>query len=258
VIQELQGQITLATGCPGILLYGRRRTGKTTLLRNLPPFLPDSIAVVPLSMQDPRMFTSPESFAGRVVAALDGRDAAGDALDLGAFFDRLTRLDTTLATDDRRLLIALDEYEHIDTKLGEGVFTTALLDTLRESIQRHRRLVWLFAGSHELAELSHAEWPSYFVSLRTIEIGLFTSAETILLLTEPLQRSELFAKDEARRPRFAPTFWGEGGIARIHAEAAGCGRTSSSSSSRPWSSWSISGACARRARPCSTRRSPRP
>jgi hypothetical protein len=64
VIGELERQLTLATGCPGLIVYGRRRTGKTTLLRNVSGFLPGSVRVSWLSMQHPDAFTSVESFVG--------------------------------------------------------------------------------------------------------------------------------------------------------------------------------------------------
>ena len=96
-----------------------------------------------------------------------------------------------------------------------------LLHMLRESIQTHRRIVWLFAGSHAIEELTHAEWPSYLISARTVEVPAFTEAETRLLLTEPMRHSRLFARDESKRPHFESGFWGEDGIARIQAETAG-------------------------------------
>ena len=104
--------------------------------------------------------------------------------------------------------------ENLDRKLGEEVFPRDLLDTIRESIQRHRRITWLFAGSHALSELEHAEWSSWFVSLRTVELLPFSEAETRLLLTEPMRHSELWQDDEMSRPRFDAAFWGEGGIER--------------------------------------------
>ncbi|MFZ4700271.1 MAG: hypothetical protein ACOYMG_09475 [Candidatus Methylumidiphilus sp.] len=61
-------------------------------------------------------------------------------------------------------MLAIDEYENLDRKLGEGVFPVDLLHMLRESIQTHRRIVWLFAGSHAIEELTHAEWPSFISS----------------------------------------------------------------------------------------------
>jgi hypothetical protein len=79
----------------------------------------------------------------------------------------------------------------------------------------------MLAGSRHMTELKHARWPSYLVSLRTIEVPPFTPAETRLLLTEPLRHSTLWGPGDPRRPRFDPAFWGEGGVERIHAEAAG-------------------------------------
>ena len=223
IIEELQGQITLATGCPGLLLYGRRRMGKSTLVKNLQPFLPTEITVASLSMQDPRVFGSLGQWVGSVAGCT--AEAAGMAApvcgDLGGLFTWLGTLDATLASDGRRVLLAIDEYENLDRKLGEGVFPRDLLDTIRESIQRHRRITWLFAGSHALSELEHAEWSSWFVSLRTVELLPFSEAETRLLLTEPMRHSELWQDDEASRPRFDAAFWGEGGIERIHHETAG-------------------------------------
>jgi hypothetical protein len=225
VIEELQGQVTLRLGCPGLLLYGRRRMGKSTLIHNLQPFLPPSVGVDGISMQDPRAFGSLAGLAallGEVVArAVPELGAIDGARDLPSLFAVLDEADAALEARDRRLILAVDEYESIDGKLGDGTFPRDLLDTFRESIQRHRRLVWLFAGSHDLSELRHAEWPSYFVSLRTIELLPFSDAETRLLLTEPLRHSALFERDEARRPRFDAAFWGEGGIERIQAETAG-------------------------------------
>ena len=141
--------------------------------------------------------------------------------DLTSLFALLAQADDRLTDENRRLIVAIDEYEFLDEKIGEGIFPRELLATIRASIQTHRRIIWMFAGSHDISELSHAQWPSYLVSARTIEMPLFTEAETRLLLTEPLAHSPLFRNDEASRPHFAVELWGDGGIERIHAEAAG-------------------------------------
>ncbi len=109
----------------------------------------------------------------------------------------------------------------LDAKIGAGVFQEDLLATVREFVQTHRRITWIFAGSHEVAELTHAPWPSYLVSARTIEVPMFRPEETRLLLTDPLQHSPLWARDDPKRPRFSPELWGADGIERIHAEAGG-------------------------------------
>lgn len=137
------------------------------------------------------------------------------------FFQWLVDCNARLTETNKRLLLAIDEYENLDRKLGEGVFDPDLLDTVRESIQTHRQVTWAFAGSHAIAELTHAPWSSYLVSARTLEVPPFTEAETRRLLTEPLRYSSLWSKDDPKRPRFSPDFWGDGGIERIHGEAGG-------------------------------------
>ena len=58
VVGRLEQQVMLATGCPGVVLYGRRRMGKSTVLRNLEGFLPTVVRTAYVSMQDPEAFTS--------------------------------------------------------------------------------------------------------------------------------------------------------------------------------------------------------
>jgi hypothetical protein len=179
-------------------------------------------------MQDPQAFASLESLVGHLATHIreawpGGSPPDGTPHDLPGLFRFLSACDEALGREGRRLLLGLDEYENLDEKIGAGVFPEDLLALWRESIQAHRNLTWVFAGSHEITELRHAPWTSYLVSARTIEVPGFTEAETRLLLTEPLKHSTLWPRDDPQRPRprFAPEFWGEGGIERIHAEAGG-------------------------------------
>jgi hypothetical protein len=141
--------------------------------------------------------------------------------DLGGLFQLLDENNNDLEDEGKRMVLAFDEFEQFDLKMGDGTFTEDLLSTIRESVQIHRRLIWVFAGSHHITELKNAPWTSYFVSPRTIEVPPFSPAETHLLLTEPLKQSVLFGCDESRRPRFDPDFWGDGGIDQVHGETAG-------------------------------------
>jgi hypothetical protein len=223
ILGEFEQQVMLATGCPGLIVYGRRRMGKSTLLRNLGGLLPPRMQVVTLSMQDAHAFTSlpylVRLIIQRVTAALPGTtEPTADLTGLQTYLDATQKL---LEAGDRRLLLAIDEYENLDSKIGENVLPEDLLAVMRESIQTHRRIIWIFAGSHGIDELVHAPWTSYLVSARTLEVTPFEPAETRLLLTEPLKHSTLWRHAESERPRFEPGFWGDGGIERIHAEAGG-------------------------------------
>lgn len=222
VIGKLEQQVMLATGCPGVILYGRRRRGKSSALRNLTGLglLPPSVRAVTISMQDPKAFSSLAAFADRLAQEFPS-SPPNPPQTLPELFDFLSRINEQMAWAKERLVLALDEYENIDVKIGEGVFSQDLLATIRESIQTHRNITWLFAGSHTIEELPNAPWTSYLVSARTIEVPNFTLEETRLLLTEPMRYSQDWAKDSADRPRFDASFWGDGGIERIQQETDG-------------------------------------
>lgn len=224
VVGDLRQQIVLGDRCPALILYGRRRVGKSTVLANLDGLLP-SVAVANLSMQSAQAFTSTAHFcaavAGAAATALGDPPPDSPPADLPALEAFLKDCDRQLVDGNRRLIIALDEYNQIDVKIGQGVFTPDLLALIRDSIQFHRRLTWMFAGSHAITELPHAPWTSYLISAQTIEVPAFTLAETRLLLTEPLRHSPLFDQEGSQRPAFPADFWGEGGIERVQAETAG-------------------------------------
>ena len=234
LLGELEGQVMLASGCPGILLRGPRRMGKSSLLKNVRGFLPQEVSVVFVSLQSARLFSSVAGFVGGVaqavveglptVPALAGigeRVRANAPVDLAGFARFLEGCNADLERAGRRLVLALDEYEMLDEKLRAGVFTTDLLATLRESIQSQRRIIWAFSGNADITELTGADWTSYLISVRTLTVPCFTAEETHLLLTEPLKHSVLGAADKAKSALFWREFWGAEGIGRIHAESGG-------------------------------------
>src|SRR5689334_17671445 len=101
-------------------------------------------------MQNPHAFTSLPLFlrliAQTIRSAVPAKSGAPDTLP--GFFDFLTTCNDALQKADERLLLAIDEYETIDQKIGEVVFPEDLLASIRQSIQSHRDITWIFAGSH--------------------------------------------------------------------------------------------------------------
>jgi hypothetical protein len=151
VVGHLLEQVLLSTGCPGVVLYGRRRVGKSTVLRNLSWFLPPRVQTVNISMQNPEASTSLDLLAQHLVREVSAVFGVGvwDAnasywddpnttwdqatlpsrtpKDLKDLFGFLSKCNQTLERNDRRLLISVDEYENIDQKIGQRVFPEDLL-----------------------------------------------------------------------------------------------------------------------------------
>jgi len=116
ILGELECQVMLATGCPGLLLYSRRRMGKSTLLRNLEGLLPPRVQVVHLSMQQAGAFASLpdliELIARRVAAVVpELPKPPANLKGLESFLDATQK---RLEARDHKLLLALDEYENLD------------------------------------------------------------------------------------------------------------------------------------------------
>ena len=216
----------LSTGCPGILLYGRRRMGKSTVLKNLTAeFLDASVIPVTISLQNPNTFTSLEYLLNMICESiqlqLKPHAPASNASNLAELMDFLTTCNDALGDMKKRLMLAFDEYENFDRKIGEGIFPEDLLATIRESIQTHRNITWIFTGSHEIQRLRHAPWTSYLIGVRTVEVQPFTIKEAKLLLTDPLRHSPLLRDHPESKPRFGSEFWGENGIEQVYDESAG-------------------------------------
>ena len=117
-------------------------------------------------------------------------------------------------------MLGIDEFGELDRRIGLKQFTEDFAATLRESVQSHRRIIWVFAGSHHFNDLPNVRWSSYLVSLRTLELPPFTPEETRLVLSQPLKNSRR-KEAQAAVAAFGTGFWGEGGMDRIHAEAGG-------------------------------------
>jgi hypothetical protein len=199
------------------------------VLYNLQGFLPPTVRPAVISLQNAEAFASLPGLLGQIHATVAGAMAGAQGSlpaseppqSLAAFQRFLDQANQALARSREKVILALDEYENLDAKIGEGVFGEDLLSCLRESLQSHRNIIWVLAGSHEISELTHAHWASYLVSARTVEVPMFTLEETRALLTDPLKHAPRRPELAEERPRFEPEFWGPQGIESIFAQAGG-------------------------------------
>ena len=180
---------------------------------------------VVVSMQNPRAFTSEASLAALLAEEIRRVWPAAvqigpEPKDLVTFFQFLAACNTRLEADQRRLVLGIDEFEELDRRIGLKQFTEDFAATLRESVQSHRHIIWIFAGSHHFNDLPNVRWSSYLAHLKTEELPPFTLEETRLLLSQPLKHSRR-KEAQAAVAAFGTGFWGEGGMDRIHAEAGG-------------------------------------
>ena len=183
---------------PPLLLYGQRRTGKTSLLNNLGRLLPNSIIPMFVDLQGPASSASDHTGLlynlARSMATSANRhrsvilpELTRELLDVDPFtvFDEwLDRIEQKLG--DSNILLTLDEFEALDRGFEENRFSdAAVLGMLRNLIQHRPRFKVLLAGSHTLEEFQR--WSNYLINAQVLHLGYLKAAEARQLIEHPVQ-----------------------------------------------------------------------
>jgi hypothetical protein len=183
---------------PPLIIFGHRRMGKSSVLRNLNRIADTHTIVVYLDMQDAGwvdhtgelLLDFAEAIHRRLMEA--GLDAGqspveADYADLGtarrslnALLDRLDRQLT-----GRRLILAVDEYEVIEEGITKGRIDSDIPRYLRSKAAEYRWLVLIFAGLHTLDEMGRDYRSAFYGQAEHIRVGYLSHNDTIRLITQP-------------------------------------------------------------------------
>jgi hypothetical protein len=191
-------QLLLDLRRPPLLIYGQRRTGKTSLLNNLGWLLPNSIIPMFVDLQGPASRANDHAgflynlAKGMIDSAQRQRNLSLPPLPRAALTaDPFTSFDEWLdqveaALQDNTALLALDEFEVLDQVLAEGRFSeTALLGMLRNLIQHRLHFKVLLSGSHTLEEFQR--WSNYLINAQVLHLGYLQPAEARQLIEQPIE-----------------------------------------------------------------------
>lgn len=185
--------------CPPLLLYGQRRIGKTSLLKNLGRILPPQIIRVFIDGQESfKPVHSYVSFFCRLGRAMSNAmsNAKPPVTDVPSLTeetlqtDPFTRFDEWLdqveqVLGNRSLLLTLDEFVVLEEEFAQGrLERAAVLGKFRSIIQHRPRFRLLFSGTHTFAELQH--WANYFINVQTIHLSYLTTEEARKLIEQPV------------------------------------------------------------------------
>lgn len=200
IIRAIEKNILNTEQRPALLLYGRRRTGKSSTLLNLPRLLSSQFEPIYLDCQDAKWHESDQAFCYNLAREIferlfQGDDVKGIRQPQEAQFEKnaFTRLDEyldqfeRLATErGKRILLAFDEYEGLEESIAGGDISKNVLGKLRNIIQHRARIVVLVSGSHRFEELTGVNWASYLINTRTLELSFLDEPSARELLTEPV------------------------------------------------------------------------
>ncbi len=182
---------------PTLLLFGARRSGKTSAIKQMPVRLGSDVIPVEVDLQSA---ATAEGARGLlfVIAdqikrnALTHRRVQLPPLtrdDLRAdpyvvFRDWLNRVEDAVGA--RWILLNLDEYERLTEMMDAGRIDQRVFDFLRGIIQHHPRVTVLLSGSHTLEDLPPI-WSDYLINVSVLKIENLKEDEARELIVSPIE-----------------------------------------------------------------------
>jgi len=188
-----------------IVLYGQRRTGKSSLLYQLkhrlgPDYLPVLMDMEGIATQCDmstlfwlvahRMAEALKQAGGEVAAP--GKTLFAESPAIVFEHEFLSQLKPALG--ERRAVLMLDEFEALQMGVQQGNLNASLFHTLRHLMQHEPSLAFVFCGAHRLQELIHDYWSVFFNVAIPRRVTFLSEQETQALITQPA--AEYFAYDE--------------------------------------------------------------
>jgi hypothetical protein len=189
-------QLALSSTPPVLLLYGQRRTGKTSTLMHLPErSVPD---LVPLLVTVQGLATTgsleglARGLADQIIESarrarnltLPHPDAYALRRDPIAALQRWMR-QLERVVEGRTLLLCLDEFERLD-EIVQATGSRAPLNLLRYLMEHRLQWQLLFSGAHTPEELADY-WSDYLINTRTLHISYLDERDARGLIRHPTE-----------------------------------------------------------------------
>jgi MFS family permease len=196
VISYIQDNLA-ASHRNNLVLIGQRRTGKTSLLKQLPGHLGDDYLPVYLDGQslglDPGLPNFFLNLATEIIFALEDREFFIDTPEPEDFanspattFEKQFLPTVRTAIGERHLLILLDEFEELETAIQRGNLDASIFSFLRHIIQHSENMSVVFCGTHRIEELAADYWSVLFNISLYRSIGFLERDEALRLIQDPV------------------------------------------------------------------------
>ncbi|MCB0166358.1 MAG: AAA family ATPase [Anaerolineae bacterium] len=186
-----------ATHRNNLVLIGQRRTGKTSLLKQLPAQLGEAYLPVYLDGQslglDPGMTNFFVNLATEIAFAVEDCGLHLEPPEVDDFadspasvFERRFLSQARTAIGQRHLLLLLDEFEELETAVQRGNLDASVFSFLRHLIQHTDNLSMIFCGTHRLEELVADYWSVLFNLSLYRHVAYLERPQALRLIQKPV------------------------------------------------------------------------
>jgi outer membrane protein assembly factor BamB/energy-coupling factor transporter ATP-binding protein EcfA2 len=180
-----------------IVLYGQRRSGKTTLLLQLiNAFAHDKHIPVLIDMQRVTYHITISSFLYKVALfiaqamqkkaiSICQPDAADFKLEPTSAFDAFLDTVEDLLTG-QKLILMVDEFEILEEQVVRGKLDSEIFEYLRNILQHRQNINFLFSGTHKITEYTKWYRSVFFNIARHYPLSQLTPQGAIDLIQKPV------------------------------------------------------------------------
>ena len=204
IIRQLQ-ELWLTPGHQpqSVLLYGHRRTGKTSILLNAAQSLGSQVKVAYVNLLQ---LGNIRQGVGEVLMAIS--DEISEAVNIPPppdedllnlpyrTFERyLKQVEASLS--ETSLIIALDEFEKIEKLINADKIDRDFIGFLHGMVQISSKIAFVFAGLHTLEEMTEDYFNPFFVSIIPIRVSFLSLSATRQVLANPSGDFPLAYQSEA-------------------------------------------------------------
>lgn len=196
-ITLLQQDFVYSSAPAVIVLYGQRRSGKSSLIyKLLQTTLLDPHIPVRIDMQHETLNFTVEKFLRNVAYAIHRQmvkrgyplsfpDISSFKDDAVFAFDRFLD-DAEDWLEQRKLVLLIDEFEILDEKAVSDQMDGQVFDHLRSLVQERQCMHLLLAGTHKLQDLTSAYWSVFFNLANHRRLSNLSAEAARLLICEPM------------------------------------------------------------------------
>ncbi|HAO13685.1 MAG TPA: hypothetical protein DCQ51_21610, partial [Planktothrix sp. UBA8407] len=203
IIKQLEELWIVTPQLQSVVIFGHRRMGKTSILRNISTRLDQKVKLAYVNL-----LTVGNSIQGVGEVFMAIADSLSDTLQIPPpddhslinlpyrTFERyLKQIETHLG--DTGLIIALDEFEQIEELIKSDRIPKDFMGVLRGMVQMSPKIAFALAGLHTLEEMTEDYFNPFFASIIPIRVSFLERATCRYLLANPGEDFPLDYKPDA-------------------------------------------------------------
>ncbi len=201
---------------PTFLLFGERRMGKSSIIKQLPVLLGPHYIPIFYDLQQSGLLASTAAFFGNLAAGIERQmkdrgilaptleraelnsiqQREGELPVYDQFDQWLVLVEQLLEREDRTLILAFDEFEQLSDVESVGNLNIKLLfNWFRSVIQNRSRLALLFSGAKMVGDMGRG-WAGYFVNVERIKVSFLHEQDAHDLIVQPVPH--IFSEEVAQ------------------------------------------------------------